>query len=88
MDIVERLTLAIDHPQEAFPPNDWVPKVEELFRDAKAEIERLRLGKLPNWAQAALTSSSAKVTVTSGLSDEAWAGWLATIPEPIEPAAQ
>jgi hypothetical protein len=85
MDIVERLTLAIDNPQEAFPPNDWLPKVEQLFRDAKAEIERLRLAKLPNWAQAALTSSTAKITVTGKtISDQEMRDWLATIHEPIE----
>ncbi len=91
-DIVERLTDAIERPQETFPPNDWAFKAEQLFRDAKREIERLRLAKLPNWAQAALTPESANITIvgntpTTGgnLTAQQHSDWLATIPDPIEP---
>lgn len=41
-DIVARLTAAIEHPETEFPPNNWAGKIADLFRDAKAEIERLR----------------------------------------------
>lgn len=54
--------------------------VRDLFARAADEIARLRLVKLPNWAQAALTSSTARITI------EQHKDWLATVPEPIEPA--
>lgn len=39
----------------------------------------------PDWVNAALTSSSANVTVGQKLSDQQMQDWLATIPQPIEP---
>ena len=72
MDIVERIRERI---------HDSHMQIEHLLDEAADEIERLRLAKLPNWAQAALTSSSAKITI------QQHKDWLATIPEPIEPNA-
>lgn len=37
--------------------------VIDAMQDAITEIERLRLAKLPAWAQAALSSSTAKITI-------------------------
>lgn len=37
--------------------------IVDAIQDAIREIERLRLAKLPKWAQAALTSSTAKITI-------------------------
>jgi hypothetical protein len=79
MDIVERIRSRI---------HDSHMQIEHLLDEAADEIERLRLAKLPNWAQAALTSSTADITVTGKtLSDQQMRDWLATIPEPIEPNA-
>lgn len=37
--------------------------VIDAMQDAIREIERLHMAKLPAWAQAALTSSTAKITI-------------------------
>lgn len=68
LDIVERLDQIIAlRPGDPFPEgwdsNNWAGPMSELLKDAKTEIEKLRLAKLPAWAQAALTSSSADITI-------------------------
>lgn len=56
LDIVQRLRASANRPEG----EDVSPS---LLVDAADEIERLRLAKLPAWAQVALTSSSAVITV-------------------------
>lgn len=45
--------------------------VIDAMQDAIREIERLRLAKLPDWAQAALTSSSADISMVGNTTDRA-----------------
>lgn len=70
LDIVQRLAIVANlKPGEMLPaeiasPNEnWGLHISQLCADAKTEIERLRLAKLPAWAQAALTSSSADIAI-------------------------
>ena len=82
MDVLEELKLEAGEHGVAHEES-----IRDLFARAAVEIERLRLAKLPTWAQAALTSSTADITVTGKtFSDQEMRDWLATIPEPIEPA--
>ena len=59
LDIVQRLRASANRPEGEEIPGS-------LLDDAADEIERLRLAKLPKWAQAALTSSSADITIAVG----------------------
>lgn len=55
-DIVQRLRASANRPE-----GEEVSSA--LLDDAADEIERLRLAKLPKWAQAALSSSTADITI-------------------------